>query len=129
MVYENLEEKNNHYWGQKVCLWKSFLLLKNTVFHKSDQMLLEACDSVRHWGRKHHPLNYDMPSFFMPISNMLKCQINVHSEVGKTGCYYFFSRCLLLRGDQRGAWKTEVGTWKSLLPVCASHPLADHSRR
>lgn len=75
-------------------------------------------------GEKTSPLELRHAIFFMPISNMLKCQMNVHSEVGKTGCHYFFSRCLLLRGDQRGEWKTEVGIWKSLLPVCSSHPLA-----
>lgn len=50
MACENIDEKNNHYWGQNVCLWKSFMLLKNTVFQKSEQMLIEACDFIWHGG-------------------------------------------------------------------------------
>lgn len=48
-------------------------------------------------GRKCYSLELWHDVFFMPISNMLKCQLNVHSRVGEAGCYCFFPRCLLLR--------------------------------
>lgn len=55
MARENIEEKNNHYWGQNVCLWKSFMLLKNTVFQNGEQMLIEARGFMWHSGRETSP--------------------------------------------------------------------------
>lgn len=108
-----IKRENNHYQGQKFWWRKSFYAFKNTIFHNIEETLM----------RRHITIFYDiqkektLPCIlrFMPISNMFKCEINVHPREGEIWCRRRFCRWPLLGGCQRNRGRLEET--REFLPV------------